>query len=147
MKFKNIKNKAKIAKFPSNSRSITDKFPPFSSPFPKISHAKLIHLYRGALEIFLVFIFIIAATVVGIDLQKNFQTKINIDFQREILGKDLNFWNDFISQHENYPNAYLQASVLEYKLGDISKAKTYIEKGLFLDPNSAEGLKVEQLLK
>jgi tetratricopeptide (TPR) repeat protein len=84
---------------------------------------------------------------VGIDLQKNFQTKINIDFQREILGKDLNFWKDFISQHENYPNAYLQASVLEYKLGDISKAKTYVEKGLSLDPNSAEGLKVEQLLR
>ena len=80
-------------------------------------------------------------------MQKNIQAKQNIDSQRNALGKDLNFWENFIAEHQDYRDAYIQASILEYQLGDTSKARTYIEKSLALDPNSSEALKVEQLLK
>jgi tetratricopeptide (TPR) repeat protein len=147
MKFKNIKKKAKIVRSPSNSRSITDKSTHLSFSFPKISHTALIKMYRGTLKTFLVCIFILAAVIVYIDLQKNIQTKQDIDSQRSTLIRNLNYWENFISEHQDYRDAYIQASVLEYQLGDTSKAKIYIEKSLALDPNSSEALKVEQLLE
>lgn len=143
MKFKNIKKEAKKTEFPSNSRRLTEhsKF-----SFPKINSVKLLKLYGSVLKIFAAFIFIVAVVVVGYDLRKNLQIKQSIDFQRGILTKDLNFWEDFISKHQNYPDAYFHASSLEYKLGNMSKAKIYVEKGLVLYPNSENGRKLEKLL-
>jgi tetratricopeptide (TPR) repeat protein len=146
MKFKNIKKKAKNIKSPSNSRSITDK-PHFSFSFPKVSHTALIKMYGGALKTFLICIFIVAAVIVYIDLQKNIQAKQSIDSQRNALARDLNYWENFISEHQDYRDAYIHASILEYKLGDTSSARIYIEKSLALDPNSPEALKIEQFLK
>jgi len=147
MKFKNIKKKAKNIKSPSNSRSITDKNRHLSFSFPKISHATLIKLYRGTLKTFLVCIFIVAAIIVYLDLRRNIQTKQSIDSQRNALARELNYWENFISEHQDYRDAYIQASILEYKMGDTSKAKIYIEKSLVLDPNYPEALKIEQFLK
>ncbi len=147
MKFKNIKKNppagVKHTKSPSNSRNIAEHLQ-FS--FPKFNSVKLLKLYREVLKVFVVFIFIVAVIIVGYDFQKNLQIKRNIDSQRETLIHDLNFWEEFISKHQNYKDAYFQASVLEYKLGNISKAKTYVEKGLSLDPNSEDGKKLEKLL-
>lgn len=141
MKFKNIKKKIYKKKSPSNSRRLTESFK-FS--LPKINNALLLIVYRRALKIFVALLFVVAAIVVGLDLQKNLQIAQDIDFQRSILSRDLKFWEDFISKNQNYRDAYFQASVLEYKLGDISKAKMYVEKGLVLDPNSENGKKLEK---
>jgi tetratricopeptide (TPR) repeat protein len=143
MKFKNIKKKAKKAKSPSNSRTIHEQF---KLKLPKVSFAKLVKLYGGVLKYFVIAIFIIAVVIVGYDFQKNLRLKQNIDSQREALTKELNFWKDFISKHQNYRDAYFQASILEYKLGDTLEAKKYVEKGLILDPNSADGKKLEKFL-
>jgi hypothetical protein len=147
MKFKNIKKKAKVIKSPSNSRSIAEKSIKSNFHFPKISHTTLINVYRGSLKVFLFFVFILAATVVGMDFKKNLQMKQNIDSQRMTLEKNLNFWENFILKHQDYRDAYIQASIIEYKLGNTPKARMYVENSLVLDPNSSEGLKVEQLLK
>jgi len=149
MKFKNIKKKKYVKKSPSNSRTITaspnrGETEPSKFSFPKISSIKLVKLYREALKIFVVVIFVVASTVVGYDLKNNLQIKQSIDSQREILVHDLNFWENFVSTHKNYRDAYFQASILEYKLGDKSKAKMYFEKGLSLDPSSIDGGKLEQ---
>lgn len=152
MKFKNIKKKSpqtgeKKIKSPSNSRTISsseDRPKHFKFPFPKISHIALIKFYHDALRAFVVTIFIVAVIIVGTDFKNNLQTKKNIDSQREVLVHDLKFWEDFISKHQNFPDAYFQASILEYRLGNISKAKTYAEKGSALDPNSQFGKKIEE---
>lgn len=144
MKFKNIKKKAKRKEFPSNSRSITEHS---RFDFPKISHTTLFKIYRGVLKVFVVIIFIIAVIIVAVDFRNNLQAKQSIDRQRITLEKDLNFWKNFISKNQNYPDAYFQASILEYRLGNTTKAKMYIEKGLILDPNSKNGRKIERLLK
>ncbi len=147
MKFKNIKKNLQVGKkkveSPSNSRTI-----PASSGFslPKIDPIKLLRLYGGALKVFVVFTFIAAVVIVGLDFKNNLRTKKEIDSQREALTHNLNFWEDFMSKHRNYPDAYFHASILEYKLGDISKAKINIEKGLSLDPNSENGKKLEKFL-
>lgn len=148
MKFKNIKkNKSgneRKNQSPSNSRAITVKNFKFS--FPKIDSSKLLKLYREALKVFVIFIFIVAVIIVGYDFKKNLQIKQGVDSQREVLVKNLNFWENFISKNQNYPDAYFQASILEYKLGNISKAKIYVEKGLSLDPNSEDGREIEEFL-
>lgn len=135
MKFKNIKKIPPVGvkknQSPSNSRSITER---------------LLKLYGETLKIFVVFIFIVAVVIIGYDFQKNLQIKQNIDSQKEVVIRDLNFWEDFISKHQNYPDAYFQASILEYRLGNTPKAKTYAERGLVLNPNSEDGKKLEQFL-
>jgi len=143
MKFKNIKKKAKKKKSPSNSRSITEhsKF-----SFPTINSAKLLKLYGGVLKVFVFLVFAAAIIVVGLDFQKNMQIKQNIDFQRETLSHSLIFWENFMTKHQNYGDAYFQASILEYKLGNTPKAKMYAEKGLSLNPSSKDGRGLEQFL-
>lgn len=131
MKFKNIKKEAKKAKSPSNSRTIP---------------ATVLKIYRASLEVFTLFIFLLAVVVVGLDLQKNIKVKQAIDFEREKLMEELKFWESFIAKHEDFRDAYFQASILEYKLGNRKTAKTYAEKGLSLDPNSEDGLKLESFL-
>jgi hypothetical protein len=145
MKFKNIKKKTYRKKSPSNSRSITEsKQVEFS--FSKINSATLIRAYGGTLKVFVIMIFIVAAAIVGYDFKANWKTKQSVDLQRERLGQELSFWKDFITKHQNYRDAYFQASVLEYRLGNTAKAKVYAEKGLALDPNSTDGRNLEKFL-
>ncbi len=148
MKFKNIKKNPKASgkkkKSPSNSRTITEHF---KLSFPKINSVILLKAYRGSLKVFIFFIFILAAIIVGLDLQQNIETKQKVDAQRSNMAKKLEFWESFIVKHKDYRDAYLQASVLQYQLGNMSKAKMYVEKGLVLDPNSQDGRKIEELLK
>jgi tetratricopeptide (TPR) repeat protein len=144
MKFKNLKKKAKNAKSPSNSRTNPEYFK-FS--FYKIDPVKLMKLYRQILKVSVVVVFVATAAIVVLDLRENLQKKQNIDTQREVLSRDLNFWKNFIEKNNNYRDAYFQAAILEYKLGDISEARKYVEKGLILDPNSENGRRIEKLLK
>lgn len=128
---------------PKIYRVITE---PFNFFFPKLTPVGLFRIYRRSLKVFIVFIFIFAVIVVGLDLQKNIQAKQNIDLEREKLTKELMFWQDFIAKHQDYRDAYFQASILEYKLGKITQAKIYAAKGLSLDPNSEDGKKIEDFL-
>lgn len=131
MKFKNIEKKIKKLKFPSNFRTIPTTF---------------LKIYRLSLKVFIVFIFILAVVIVGLDLDANIRAKQSIDLERENLTRELNFWEDFIDRHKDYRDAYLRASILEYQLGNTPKAKIYVKKGLSLDPNSKDGRKIEEFL-
>jgi len=139
MKFKNTKKEAsakggsfygrKKSKSPSNSRNIP-----------------VLNIYRGSLKVFIAFIFMLTAIIVGLDLHDNLQIKKETGLQRENFEKDLKFWESFIKENEDYRDAYFQASILEYRLGNIFRAKMYVEKGLSLDPNSGDGKKLERFL-
>lgn len=146
--FKNTKKNKKYNEgrnqSPSNFRTITESFK-FS--FPKIDSVPLLKIYRGSLKVFIALIFLLAAFVVGLDLDSNLREKQSIDSEREKLTRELRFWQEFINGHQNYRDAYFQASLLEYKIGNTSKAKILVEKGLALDPNSEEGRKIEVLLE
>lgn len=134
-----MKNK----QFPRIYRVISEAFKIF---FPKLTPVGLLKIYSGSLKVFIVFIFIFAVIIVGVDLQRNIQIKQNIDRQRDSLIKELKFWEFFIAKHKDYRDAYFQASILEYKLGKITQAKIYAAKGLSLDPNSGDGKEIEDFL-
>ena len=139
MKYKIIKKR----KFPSNFRVIIESF---RFLFPKVSPVMLLKIYRGSLKVFIILIFLLTAVLVGIDLKKNISSKEDIDLQRISLTQELKFWEDFIAKHKDYRDAYLKAAILEYKLGNTSKARVYVEKSLSLDPNSENGRKIEKFL-
>lgn len=153
MKFKNIKKKTYKKKSPSISRSIPDfakatlgKPASFKFSLPKINNVALVKIYGTILKIFVALIFVVAVIIVGFDFQNNLRLKQKIDSQREILIRELKFWEDFISKQQNYADAYFQVSSLEYRLGSTLQAKIDVEKGLALDPNSQSGKKIEELL-
>lgn len=147
MKFKNIKKKTSFKegsiKSPSNSRTITDSF---NISLPKFNSVMLLKIYRGSLKVFIVLTFILAAVIIGFDLDANIKAKQNVDSEREKLTNELKFWESFIAEHKDYRDAYFQTSVLEYKLGNTSKSRLLVEKGLSLDPNSEDGRKIEEFL-
>lgn len=137
MKFKGIKKKIYKKKSPSNSRSITEKAKFFS----------LSRFFLITLKILVAFAFVATAIVVALDLQNNLQQKKQIDLQRMSLNKELIFWQNFITKNDNYRDAYFQAAISEYKLGENGKARDYLQKGLNIDPNSEIGKKIDKLLK
>lgn len=123
-----------------------EKLPYIYRLIPELNHQKIFTVYRRNLKIFTVLIFLLAVVVVGLDLQKNIQKKQTVDFERKKLMKELAFWEQFIHKHKDYKDAFFQASILEYRLGNVSSAKMYAEKGLSLDPNSENGKKIEEFL-
>lgn len=107
---------------------------------------KVFNIYRQSLKTFTIFIFIIAIIVLGLDLYKNIQEKKRIDFEREKINKEINFWQSFVSKHQDYRDAYLQLAILEYRLRDINKARFYLDKSLAIDPNFEKGRELENAL-
>src|SRR3989344_3735000 len=136
MKFRNVKKKkatrGKKVKYPSNSRSFPESFK-FS--FPRLSPMQLFVVYRRSLKIFTLILFFVAILIVGLDLQQNIKAAGNIDVQRADLIVQRKFWDDFLEKNKNYRDAYLHASIVEYRLGDEQKAREYVGKDLFLDQN------------
>ncbi|MBI2613926.1 MAG: hypothetical protein HYW62_04080 [Candidatus Levybacteria bacterium] len=140
---KNTPGKEKKNQSPSNSRTIPA---PFKFSFPKFNSALLLKIYRGSLKLFIALIFLLAVVTVGMDLDTNLKAKKSLDLEREKLTSELLFWESVIEERKNYRDAYFQASILQYRLGNTSKAKMYVEKGLSLDPNSKDGRKLEEFL-
>ena len=147
MKFRNVKKKkptrGKKVKSPKNSRPITELFK-FS--FPTLNPDQLFVVYRRSLKGFTVFIFLAAVVIVGLDLQQNIKAAGNIDAQRADLVVQRKFWDDFLEKNKNYRDAYLQASIVEYRLGYEQKAREYVKIALFLDPNSQSAREIEEFL-
>ena len=121
-------------------------FTKVSAGKPEFNHLKLLKLYRGSLKVFVVFLFLLALVNVVWELDRNIKEKQKIDLEREGVAYELGFWEEFLEKHKDYRDAYFQASVLEYKLGNKNEAKMYVEKGLALDPNSKTGKDIEKFL-
>lgn len=67
--------------------------------------------------------------------------------QREKLQKDVVFWEEVVQKHSGYRDGYFTLALLEYRLGDKEKAKSYLDKSLALDPNFEKGRELEKLLQ
>jgi len=120
MKFKNIKKKAKNIKSPSNSRSITDK-PHFSFSFSESKPYGINKDVRGSTKNLSYLYFYRGRSNCLHRSSKKHSGKASIDSQRNALARDLNYWENFISEHQDYRDAYIHASILEYKTGGYLK--------------------------
>lgn len=66
--------------------------------------------------------------------------------QQEVKEKLL-YWESVIAQRPNFPAAYYEAAVYAARLSDKEKAKEFIEKALFVDPNFFEATVLARELK
>lgn len=65
--------------------------------------------------------------------------------QRESLSQDLGLWEGIAQKYPTYRDAYFQASVLAYRLGDSTKEQILLDKTLQLDPNYAPAQNLEKI--
>lgn len=88
----------------------------------------------------------VAILIAGADLQKNIQNKQRIEKERIKIVKEIDYWEKMIEKYKDFRDAYFQLSVLNYQLGELKKAKSFLQKTLELDPNFKEGRKLEQIV-
>lgn len=77
---------------------------------------------------------------------KAWREKEEVSLQRQKVVKEVAFWEDIVKQYPNYRDAYYTLSVLSYRLKEYDKAKMYLGKALFIDPNFEKGRELEKIL-
>ncbi len=64
----------------------------------------------------------------------------------EDIQKLIAFWEKIIEEKPDYRDAYLQLTVLHYKLWQNEKAQDYLKKALVVDPNFETTLKLKKTI-
>ena len=84
-------------------------------------------------------IFLVSFTAtLGILLNQTYQKYQSELVVRQQVKEKLIYWESVISQHPQFPVAYYEAAVYATRLSEHEKAKDFIEKALFIDPNFFE---------
>lgn len=63
---------------------------------------------------------------------------------RNALQEQMTIWENISKEYPTYRDAYFQAAVLAYRLGDSTKERLYLEKTLQLDPNYEPAKKLQE---
>lgn len=66
--------------------------------------------------------------------------------KREQINQEIAFWQKIVLNYPNYRDGYFRISLLEYQLGNVAKAKNYLNKALEIDPNYVPARSFEQKL-
>lgn len=84
--------------------------------------------------------FLIMATFLkGFELVQSVHAVQTLDERRSDLVEQKTYWEQVISKHEGYRDAYFKLALLSYQLGDEKGMKIYLDKTLEIDPNFQEG--------
>lgn len=138
-KIKTTKSKQKQS--PRNYRIITERFKKLGK-----QNAKLLERLKIEALVFIYVVTIFFILILAFNLFINIQKQNEINFQREKIQSEIRLWQDIADKFKNYKEAYYQLAVLEYELGDIEKAKFYISKSLYLDPNFDKAIELKRIL-
>lgn len=125
-------SKIKKLKFPNISRFFTEdslKYPP-------------VKLYLIFILIILTLLIITGFFMCGIALR---QKQLTENYNKKI-EKKISYWQRIVKKYNNYPTSYFELAVLEYRLKNFDKSRTFLKKALYLDPGFKEGLKLQELL-
>lgn len=117
--------------------------------FPKINRIftdKSFWRTKHILIILFLSIFFVVFTVVGFDLLNNIQQKIQLDKQRQEIISQISYWKEITNKYKGYRDGYFQLAVLEYRLNDTERAKSYLQNALDIDPNFQRGRELKKTL-
>ncbi|HYK08722.1 MAG TPA: hypothetical protein VEW42_04470 [Candidatus Eisenbacteria bacterium] len=67
--------------------------------------------------------------------------------KRNLLQEDLGLWQGIAQKYPTYRDAYFQASVLAYRLGNTQLEQTLLAKTLQLDPNYLPAQNLEKITR
>lgn len=127
-----MKNKKKSLKFPNISRFITEA----KDKLPWEEKKHFIYLFTVIFLAFVIFMII--------DLRQKVTVAKAMDTERKQVIEDVKKWEKVVARYKDYKDGYLELATLEYKLGNVNKAKEYLNKALIIDPNSKEGRALEE---
>ena len=117
--------KASSAQFPSFFLTFTEKY---------------------FLVVLVSFVLLLMIVVVGLDLYKDIKQIQKAQAERQKTTRELQFWQLVVSKYKDYRDAYFQIALLEYRLGNFNKSRSYLQKTLSLDPNFEKGRELEKVL-
>ena len=163
MKFKNIKptkhrktssvkkpqpkkrgDSGKKRQFPNISRFITERMSFRLSWRPKLG--KITFLVLASISILISLVLTTGIIISAVIIYQNLNQTVQINNQRQDLQSKANFWQSISDKYDGFKDAYFQKALLEYKLGQIDKAKQDNLKALLLDPNFEDAKKLEMVL-
>ena len=121
--------------FPRIYRLITEKRK--KEVFKKLKLQVLVILFLAS--IFLIFIF-------SIDLISNIQKENELKVSRLELEKEVKGWQSIADKYQENKQAYLEISLIEYRLGNFDSSKYFLNKALFIDPNFKEAKNLQEIL-
>lgn len=128
-------------KFPNIYRSITELFN-LKRGFKNKKRKKIFAiLVLSTSTIFLVLVLVLF----GI-LFRLLQERSDTQKEKVSLNSQVGFWQNVVVQRPDYRDAYLELSILEFRLKDINSSKFYLEKALTLDPNFKKGIDFQKNL-
>lgn len=127
--------------FPKNYRTITERLGKL-----KKQNSKLLQKIKFESLVFLYAVTIVLILISTFNLFQNFQKQKEIDLQREKIQSEIKVWQGVTDKFTQYKEGYYQLGILEYELGDIEKAKFYISKSLYLDPNFDKAREFQKIL-
>lgn len=131
-----------MIKLPNIYRSFTEWFRK-----TKQEQEKLLKIFKlqslVTVYILTVFLLLIFSVHLLISLQK--QKEVN--FEKEKIQSQIKLWEGISEKFQGYKEAYYQLALLNYKIGEIEKAKYYVDKALYLDPNFDKARNLQNILK
>lgn len=132
-----MKKEGKPKQFPKNYRFITEK----------IKADKHIQLYLYIVFGLLCLAMISLIGYFSLDMTRNLDSYNQQSKEKAIILSQIRTWESITEKFQGYKDGYLQLAVLEYRLGDFTKAKIFLDKALYLDPNYKEAIQLENKLK
>lgn len=132
-------NGYKALKLPNILRSITDVYHSFIF-FLKAGFS----VKKSIVIVYVVIIFGLSFWQTVLLVQKGLALQ-SLLAQREKISQELSLWENITQKYPTYRDAYFQAAILAYRLGDISKEQTLLSRTLQLDPNFQPGQDLEKI--
>lgn len=140
----------KKEKIEKRSSFKTPQLPNISQTITEV-HGKIKSSVKGDFTWQKVSLWLFLTLVVGISLWQGFflfQKTVELQrivSQRSLLQQDLGLWQGITQKYPTYRDAYFQASILAYRLGDTTKEQVFLGKTLQLDPNYLPAQNLEKI--
>ena len=115
--------------FPKNLRFITEY---------TLSEAQSNNIKIVLVSVFSIFLLVLIV-LQGLILWHNLMLQKTYEQQRVRLQNEINYWQGIATKYQGDRDVLYRIAALQYKMGNVAEAQTYVKKALELDPNFPEG--------
>lgn len=91
-------------------------------------------------------VFLVVFILVGFDLLGNVANMERVLSERRSIALQIQYWHNVVGKYKDYRDGYFQLAVLEYRLGNMRKAKMYLKEVFRIDPNFEKARVLERLV-
>lgn len=117
-----------------------NKFPSIYRIFPAVFGKQVLgyrlpHTFEYAAIIIVSFLLLFAILVSGIDIVRTKKEKEAKLQKKEMVLKEIAYWQKIVSKHSGYRDGYFRLALLLYEVGDREGMSQHIQKTLDIDPN------------